>query len=131
MSKDIVDIRLSKKASDVANRFVEEFHFPTAIVVAKFGFAYMLRKATEEEIFGWFMMSEKKRDERFDTTGNNYAGASIDQGGRMSKLILFKFPECDTPHQYIRLLMDAGLCELGNQISSFDDLLKFLKEQHV
>lgn len=129
MSKDIVDIRLSKKASDVANRFVNELHFPTAIAAAKFGFAYMLRKSKEEEILGWFMLSDKKRDDRFDTSGYNYAGASIDQGGRMAKLIQFKFPDCDTPYLYIRLLMDAGLCELGDEISSFEDLLTFLKNQ--
>lgn len=127
MTKDIVDIRLSKKASDVASRFMADFFFPTAISVAKLGFAYMLQKTSEAEILGWLTLSERKRDDRFESNGNNYAAASIDVGGRMSKLILSKFPDCDTPYQYIRLLMDAGLCELGDKISTLDNLRLFMK----
>jgi len=131
MSKDIIDIRLSDKASKVANRFVNEFNFSTAIAVAKLGFAYMIQKTSETEILGWLMLSEKKRDDRFDSNGNNYAGASIDQGGRMSKLVIAKFPDCDTPHQYIRILMDAGLCELGEKISTYEDLVSFIKSSMI
>lgn len=127
MTKDIVDIRLSKKASDIASRFMADFFFPTAISVAKLGFAYMLQKTSEAEILGWLAMSERKRDDRFESNGNNYAAASIDVGGRMSNLILSKFPDCDTPYQYIRLLMDAGLCELGDKISTHDDLKAFIQ----
>lgn len=127
MNKDIVDIRLSKRASDIANRFREILFFPDAISVAKLGFAYKLTKTSETEILGFLMLSERKKDDRFDSNGNNYAGASIDQGGRMSKVITTKFPDCDIPHQYIRLLMDAGLCELGEKISSLDDFKIFLK----
>lgn len=60
-NKDIIDIRLSQKASNVANRFKEEFFFPDAISAARFGFAYMLEKATEEDIYVWLMKSDKKR----------------------------------------------------------------------
>ena len=127
MTKDIVDIRLSKRASDIANNFRDKLFFPDAISVAKLGFAYMLTKTTETEILGFLMLSERKKDDRFDINGNNYAGAAIDQGGRMSKVITTKFPDCDIPHQYIRLLMDAGLCELGDMISSLDDFRDFLK----
>lgn len=127
-NKDIIDIRLSQKASNVANRFKEEFFFPDAISAARFGFAYMLEKATEEDIYVWLMKSDKKRDDRFDSNGNNYAGATIDQGGKMTDILKSKFPDCDTPHQYIRLLMDAGLCELGEKILSIEDFVSFLND---
>lgn len=129
MITETVDIRLSSKASNIAARFAEELHFKNAISAAKFAFAYKLRTTAEENIFGWYVLSEKKSDPRFDTTGNNYGGRVVDGDGRMTALLKMKFPSCEAPHQYIRLLMDAGLCELGDMISSKEDFLKFLNSQ--
>lgn len=127
MNNDIVDIRLSTKASEVANRFKETFFFSDAISVAKLGFAYMLQQSEEKDLLYWLKLSDRKKDDRFETNGLNYAGASIDKGGKMVSLIKAKYPECETPYLYIRLLMDAGLCELGEKISTLDEMLSFVK----
>ena len=47
---------------------------------------------------------------------------------KMTDILKSKFPDCDTPHQYIRLLMDAGLCELGEKILSIEDFVSFLND---
>ncbi len=127
MTKDIIDIRLSTKASEVANRFKDNFFFSDAISVAKLGFAYMIQTAEEKDLLYWQTLSDRKKDERFETNGYNYGGASIDKGGKMVSLIKAKFPECETPYLYIRLLMDVGLCELGKKVSTLDELLSFVK----
>lgn len=125
--KDTKDIRLSQKASDVANTFKERYFFPDAISVAKLAFAYKLLSTTEEQIIGWCVLGNKK-DDCFDTNGNNYSAGNIDGIEAMREAVKARFPNFDAPHTYIRLLMDQGLVELGEKIHSLEDLAEFLKE---
>ena len=105
---DLVNIRLSKKANDVAESLVATGKFENVITAAKFALAYALKNH-----FEGFDPSEYSVA---DSGGNNYNIGTVDKDGQLSQLLKAIYPESDTPYLYARSLMVYGLLKIGELI---------------
>jgi len=106
---DIVNIRLSKEANEIADQFVATGKFENVITVAKFALAYALKNHFEEFDPATFNVP--------DSGGNNYNVGSADNDGKLADLLRALYPETKTPYIYARSLMVFGLMKLGERIA--------------
>ena len=106
MAEDIVNIRLSLKASDIAARIEESKYFEDKISIAKFAMAYAIKNHFDE-------IDPIEIDSSRDASGLNYNVGSIDGDKFISKLIEALYPETKTPYKITRALMIFGLEKLG------------------
>ncbi len=106
MAEDIINIRLSAKATDVAERIEETGFFEDKISIAKFAMAYAIKNYFED-------IDPIEIDSTRDSSGSNYNVGSIDGDKFISRLIEALYPETKTPYKYTRSLMIYGLEKLG------------------
>ena len=111
MADDIVNIRLSAKASDIAERIEESRFFDDKISIAKFAMAYAIKNYFDD-------IDPVEIDSSRDSTGINYNVGSIDGDKFISKLIESLYPETKTPYKITRALMIFGLEKLGELLDN-------------
>ena len=102
MATDIVNIRLSSEASEVAERIAESGYFEDRISIAKFAMAYAIKNYFD-------VIDPIEIDSNRDALGLNYNVGSVDGDKFISKLIESLYPECETPYKITRGLMIYGL----------------------
>lgn len=107
---DLVNIRLSKEANNIAESLVETGKFENVITAAKFALAYALKNHFEEFDPGSYVVS--------DSDGNNYNIGTVDKDGRLSQLLRAIYPGIETPYIYARALMVYGLLKIGELIET-------------
>ena len=107
MSEDLKNVRLSAKASDIADEIFESGLFDDKMSVCKFALAYAVKNYSGE-------IDPEKLDEQYDASGSNYNIGSIDEDKYFSQIILSLYPDTTTPYRYIRALMIFGLERLGD-----------------
>lgn len=105
---DITNIRLSKKANEVADKLVSTGKFEDVKTVAKFALAYAIKNHFDEFDPKTYVIT--------DSDGSNYNVGSFDNDGRLSALIRAIYPDVDTPYIYARELMIFGLLKIGELI---------------
>lgn len=108
MAGDIVNFRLSKRASEVAVLLKETGYFEHALAAAKFALGYAVKNHYDEIDPATYTVP--------DSDGSNYSIGSLDSDGQLSKLLLAIYPETTTPYLYARALMVFGLLKLGDRI---------------
>lgn len=108
--KDLVNIRLSKEANDIAETLVETGKFENVITATKFALAYVLKNYFEEFDPGNYAVS--------DSGGNNYNIGTVDKDGQLSQLLRAIYPGLETPYIYARALMVYGLLKIGELIET-------------
>lgn len=106
MAEDIVNIRLSSKASEIAARIEESNFFEDKISIAKFAMAYAIKNYFNE-------IDPIEIDNNRDAAGLNYNVGSIDGDKFISKLIESLYPDTRTPYKITRALIIFGLEKLG------------------
>ncbi|MEK4362055.1 hypothetical protein MKX68_06005 [Paenibacillus sp. FSL M8-0212] len=108
MAEDLVNIRLSLYANQVAERLVGTGYFDFTTTAAKFALAYALKNHFNE--------IKPMEYEISDTGGSNYNVGSFDSDGQLALLLKSLYPETTTPYLYARALMVFGLTKLGKRI---------------
>lgn len=93
---DIVNIRLSKDANDIAERLVETGKFENVVTAAKFALAYALKNHFAEFDPSTYSIPDKD--------GSNYNVGSFDNDGKLAALLRAIYPDSDTPYIYMRVL---------------------------
>lgn len=106
MSEDIINIRLSQKASEIAERIYELNLFDDRVSVAKFAMAFAIKNYFDE-------IDPVEIDASRDATGLNYNVGSVDGDKFISKLIESLYPDTKSPYKITRALMIFGLEKLG------------------
>lgn len=107
---DLVNLRLSKEANDVAERLVATGKFENVITAAKFALAYALKNFFDEIDPENYVVS--------DSGGNNYNIGTVDKDGTLSALLKAVYPDTSTPYIYARALMVFGLQKIGEKIEA-------------
>lgn len=107
---DLVNIRLSKEANDIAESLVATGKFENVITAAKFALAYALKNHFDEFDPGKYAVT--------DSGGNNYNIGTVDKDGQLSQLLRAIYPDTDTPYIYARALMVFGLLKIGELIEA-------------
>ncbi|OPX85435.1 MAG: hypothetical protein A4E53_03429 [Pelotomaculum sp. PtaB.Bin104] len=110
MTTDLVNIRLSRGANEVADKLVATGYFDYATTAAKFALAYALKNHFDEIDPETYSIP--------DSEGNNYNIGSIDSDGQLATLLRSLYPGTTTPYLYARALMVFGLTKLGERIES-------------
>ena len=105
---DMVNIRLSKEANEIAERLVETGKFENVITAAKFALAFALKNHFEE--FDPITYTVP------DSGGNNYNVGTVDSDGQLAALLRAIYPDTTTPYMYARSLMVFGLTKIGKRI---------------
>lgn len=106
MAEDIINLRLSGKASEIAEQIEESKFFDDKISIAKFAMAYAIKYHFDE-------IDPAEIDATRDSSGLNYNVGSIDGDKFISKLIESLYPDAKTPYKITRALMVFGLEKLG------------------
>lgn len=106
MAEDIINLRLSGKASEIAAQIEESQFFDDKISIAKFAMAYAIKYYFDE-------IDPIEIDASRDSSGFNYNVGSIDGDKFISKLIESLYPDTKTPYKITRALMIFGLEKLG------------------
>ena len=105
---DLINISLSKRASEVADYLVLTGLFGNALDAAKFAAAYALNHHFDDINPAKYVMP--------DNGGNHYGTGSVDAD--LANLLKAIYPECTTPFIYARNLMTFGLIKLGEKFES-------------
>lgn len=108
MAEDLINIRLSLYANEVAEKLVATGYFDYTSTAAKFALAYALKNHFDE--------IDPRSYEISDTGGSNYNVGSFDSDNQLALLIKSLYPETVTPYLYARALMIFGLSKLGDRI---------------
>lgn len=108
MAEDLVNIRLSLYANEIADKLVATGYFDYSSTAAKFALAYALKNHFEE--------FDPLNYEISDTGGNNYNLGTFDSDNQLALIIKSLYPETTTPYLYARALMIFGLTKLGERI---------------
>jgi hypothetical protein len=106
MSEDIINIRLSLKASEIAARIEESKLFEDKISIAKFAMAYAIKYYFNE-------IDPIEIDSNRDAAGLNYNVGTVDGDKFISRMIESLYPNTRTPYKITRALMIFGLEKLG------------------
>jgi hypothetical protein len=109
LAEDLVNIRLSRYANEVAEQLVASKYFDYTSTVAKFALAYALKNHFDEIDPATYQVP--------DAGGSNYNIGSFDSDGQLALLLKTLYPETTTPYTYARSLMVFGLNKLGERIS--------------
>lgn len=105
---DITNLRLSRRATEVAEKLEETGKFDSAISAAKFALAYA--------VDNYFDEFDPKSYSVSDSAGNNYNVGSFDNDGTLVQAIRALYPDVETPFIYIRSLAVFGLEKIGDII---------------
>lgn len=108
MAEDLVNIRLSRYANEVAEKMVATGYFDYTSTVAKFALSYALKNHFDEIDPATYYVP--------DTGGSNYNVGSFDGDGQLAMLLKALYPQTTTPYMYARALMVFGLTKLGERI---------------
>jgi hypothetical protein len=111
MTEDLINLRLSKKASEIADRIYESHFFDDRMSIAKFAMAYAIKNHFDE-------IDPIEIDINRDAAGLNYNVGSIDGDKFISKLIESLYPDIKTPYKITRALMIYGLEKLGELLDN-------------
>lgn len=106
MAEDLKNVRLSQKATDIADTIMESGFFDDKISIAKFALAYAVKYHRDD-------IDPEALDSVYEANGSNYNIGSIDEDKFLSGLIQAIYPGTTTPYRYIRVLMIYGLERLG------------------
>lgn len=109
MAEDFTNVRLSIKATEVADRLFDTGFFEDRVTIVKLGFAYAVA-----QYYGKF--SPVEVDAQEDSGGINYNVGSLDNDKSMAELARILYPEQQsTPYRTIRGLVCYGLEKLGER----------------
>ena len=108
MTNDLVNIRLSKEASEVAEGLKITGKFDDAVTAAKFALAYAIKYHFDDVDPATYAVP--------DSGGSNYNIGSIDSDGQLASLLRAIYPETTTPYLYARALMVYGLSMIKERI---------------
>ncbi len=111
MAEDIINLRLSGRASEIAEQIEESGFFDDKISIAKFAMAYAIKNYYDE-------IDPMEIDATRDTTGFNYNVGSIDSDKFISRLIESLYPDSKSPYKITRALMIYGLEKLGEKLDN-------------
>lgn len=114
LAEDLINIRLSRYANEVAEKLVDTGFFDYTSTVAKFALAYALKNHFDEIDPSSFVPP--------DTGGSNYNIGSFDNDGQLAILLKAIYPETTTPYVYARALMIYGLTKIGERLAKDDSL---------
>lgn len=106
---DIVNIRLSKDANDIAERLVSTGKFENVVTAAKFALSYAMKNHFDDFDPATYIVP--------DSAGSNYNVGSFDNDGKLAALLRAIYPETETPYIYARALMVFGLTKIGERIA--------------
>ena len=106
MPNDLTNIKLSGRATSIADAIYEKGFFEDRVTIAKLGFAYAISKHYRK-----FDVDEY--DKQLDSDGSNYNVGSLDGDKSISELIQILYPETQTPYRYARAIICFGLDKLG------------------
>ena len=105
---DITNLRLSKKAEEVAEQLKNTGKFDSAVAAAKFALAYAVKNYYEE--------FDPASYEASDNLGTNYNVGSFDNDSTLIQSIRALYPGVETPFIYVRALAVFGLEKIGEII---------------
>lgn len=108
--KDVVNIRLSKGATETAQKLVDTGKFADMITAAKFALGYAIKNYFDEFDPATYTMP--------DSDGANYNIGTVDNDGKLVALITALYPDTNTPFLYIRALMVFGLSKVQEKINN-------------
>ena len=111
MAEDLKNVRLSGRATDIAERIFESGFFEDRVSVGKFALAYAIKNHFDE-------IDPEAFDSIYDSTGLNYNIGTIDDDKFLSQIMLSLYPETTTPYRYARVLMIYGLEKLGELLDA-------------
>ncbi len=111
MAEDYTNLRLSWKASQIADKILESNLFEDKATLCKFAFAYAI-KYHKNDIDADFI------NEHTDSNGTNYSIGTLDGDKYLSQFIQALNPEIKTPYRYIRAVMVFGLEKLGERLDA-------------
>ena len=106
MADDLKNVRLSRHATEIADKIFDSDLFEDRISVSKFALAYAIKNHFSE-------IDPEALDAVYDSEGSNYNIGSIDDDKFLSQLISSLYPDTKTPYRYVRALMIFGLEKLG------------------
>lgn len=106
--QDLINVRLSKAANDIAENLVATGLFDFDISAAKFALAYAIKNHFNEIDPATYPIT--------DSGGNNYGVGSVDGDGQIAMLLRALYPGLETPYVYARAFMIFGLIKLGERI---------------
>lgn len=107
---DIVNMRLSRRATETADLLVNTGKFADKITAAKFALGYAIKNYYDSFNPGDYNVE--------DNEGANYNIGTVDADGKLVELIRALYPNTETPFIYIRALMVYGLSKIQEKIDN-------------
>ena len=112
---DITNLRLSKRAEEVAEQLKNTGKFDSAVAAAKFALAYAVKNYYDEFDPASYVVS--------DSLGTNYNVGSFDNDSTLIQSIRALYPGVETPFIYVRALAVFGLVLNFSQIELFSEFI--------
>lgn len=106
MASDLTNIKLSGRATEIADTIYQKGYFDDRVTIAKLGLAYAISRYYKK-----FDLEEY--DKNLDMGGLNYNVGSLDGDKSISEIISILYPDTQTPYRYARAIMCFGLEKLG------------------
>lgn len=103
---DLTNIKLSGRATEVADAIYQKGFFDDRVTIAKIGFSYAISRFYRK-------FDVEKYDSGLDSNGSNYNVGSLDADRSVYEIIRILYPETETPYRYLRSIMCYGLDKLG------------------
>jgi len=113
MATDLINIRMSLKASEIAKEMVEKYGFRDAMAFFQFAMSYALSNHLKDINF-------EQLDNEYDSIGSNYNVGSIKKANLIITALDHIIPDCTTPYRYIRVLMIYGTYKIKDRLDAGD-----------
>lgn len=111
MAEDFTNIRLSGKASLIADRILDSKLFEDKATLCKFAFAYAIKYHAGE-------IDADAINEQTDSNGTNYSIGTLDGDKFLAQFVQAFNPDVIAPYRFIRAVMVYGLEKLGERFDS-------------
>lgn len=116
---DLINIKLSLRASGIAKDMVEKYGFRDAMTFFQFAMSYALSNHLKEINF-------EQLDSDYDSMGSNYNVGSIKKANLIITTLDHIIPNCETPYRFIRVLMIYGTYKIQERLDAgekFEDII--------
>lgn len=108
MAEDLQNVRLSARATAVAEILYSIGYFDDRVAIAKLGFAYAI-----SNYYGRFDPSDMEKS--IDSVGINWNIGTLDGDKSISEIVRALYPDTATPYRLARAIMCYGLDKLGER----------------
>lgn len=108
---DLINIKMSLRASEIAKDMVEKYGFRDAMTFFQFAMSYALANHLSEINFD-------QLDSEYDSIGSNYNVGSIKKANLIVTALDHIIPDCTTPYRYIRVLMIYGTYKIKDRLDA-------------